>query len=76
MSKDILIDEMVNKLNHIDEAVLASVNDYINYLFFKQDNKDLISGMMKVAETSKSFEFLNEDDDDLYKLENLKIRLR
>jgi hypothetical protein len=57
-----------------DEKILE-VKDYADYLHKKYEDDILQSGLIKIAENSKSYQFL-EEEEDLYTVEDLKIKYK
>ena len=50
MSKDQLIQETSKKIALLDEQSLQSISDYAEYLLSKNDDRELIMGMTKLAD--------------------------
>lgn len=61
MSKDELIHKTTESIKLLDERSLQSVNDYVQLLALKIENRELPSSLTKLAEKSKAFAFLNNE---------------
>ncbi len=76
MSREQLLQKTIQQLEQLDEKSLHSIKDFVDYVASKSEDRELTWGIMKLAEQSQSFDFLNDEPDDLYKLEDLKVRFR
>lgn len=76
MSREQLLQKTIQQLEQLDEKSLHSIKDFVDYVASKSEDKELTWGIMKLAEQSQSFAFLNDEPDELYKLEDLKVRIR
>jgi hypothetical protein len=68
MSKHELIELAISKLRKLPPEKIEEATDYISYILRKYDDELLQKGIEKIASEPGSFNFLNEDDDDLYTL--------
>ena len=68
MSKHELIEIALTKLQKLPLEKIEEANDYISFILRKYDDELLQKGIEKVASEPGAFDFLNEDDDDLYTL--------
>ena len=75
MNRQILIDKTVNKIRLLPDAKIKEINDFADFLLSKIDDNIIIEGIQKLTSDSKSFDFLN-DEEDLYNEEDLKERYK
>ena len=75
MIKELLIDKTVDYLKNLPDEKVAEVADFTEYLYQKHEKYILNKGIQKLICTSKSFEFLKEEED-LYTLDDLKVEYR
>jgi hypothetical protein len=68
MSKRELIEIALTKLQKLPLEKIEEANDYISFILRKYDDELLQKGIEKIASEPGAFDFLNEDDDDLYTL--------
>lgn len=68
MSKHELIEIALNKLQKLPVGKIEEATDFISYILRKYDDELLQKGIEKVASAPGAFDFLNEDDDHLYSL--------
>ena len=71
MDKQILIDKTVRKIKLLPEAKIKEIDSYVDFLLSKIDNQIILEGIQKLTSESKSFDFLN-DEEDLYNESDLK----
>jgi hypothetical protein len=73
MDRQIVIEKTLKYLNLLPENKAEEVLDYIEYLFNKNEDSFLTKGISQLAAQSKSFDFLNEEED-IYTLDDVKER--
>jgi hypothetical protein len=73
MDRQIVIEKTIKYLNLLPESKAEEVLDYIEYLYNKSEDVLLTEGITRLAAQSKSFEFLN-DEEDIYTLDDVKER--
>jgi hypothetical protein len=73
MTRQILIDSTINKIRQLPDIRIKEVNDFADFLLSKIDDKIILEGTRKMIADSKSFAFL-QDEEDLYTVEDLKER--
>ncbi len=71
MSKKELIDKTVSTLIKLPQNKLIEVSDFADFILQKAEDNQLLEGIARLANQSKSYKFL-EDDEDLYTLEDIK----
>ena len=70
MSKKEIIEQSVSIMEQLSDEKVREINDFISFILQKYENETLQKGIEKLASESGAFDFLNDDDDDLYKLED------
>jgi hypothetical protein len=75
MNRQILIDKTVTKIRLLPDTKIKEINDFADFLLSKIDDKIILEGIQKLTSDSKSFDFLNEEDD-LYNEDDLKVRYK
>jgi hypothetical protein len=73
MDRQIVIEKTIKYLNLLPESKAEEVLDYIEYLYNKSEDALLTEGITRLAAQSKSFKFLN-DEEDLYTFDDIKER--
>ena len=68
MSKHELIEIALSKLQKLPVEKIEEATDYISFILRKYDDELLQKGIEKIASEPGTFDFLNEDDDNLYTL--------
>lgn len=71
MSREELINETVKKLRQLSDSRIQEVSDYVSFLACKIDDKIISEGIKTLASTSKSFEFL-QNEEELYQVSDIK----
>ena len=75
MSRENLIQKMLDTVAKLPQHRAAEVADFANYLLFKYDEEMLQKGMEKLMSDGKAFEFLKEEED-LYSPKDLKEKYK
>jgi len=71
MNRQVLIDNTINKIIQLPDNKLKEINDFADFLLSKIDDKIILENIQKLTSESKSFDFLN-DEEDLYDVNDLK----
>jgi hypothetical protein len=71
MTREKLIKKTIDRLSKLPDQKLKEVSDFTEFLLSKIEDKNLTEGIKKLAADSKSFKFL-EDEEDLYTAADLK----
>ncbi|HBX49800.1 MAG: hypothetical protein A2275_04465 [Bacteroidetes bacterium RIFOXYA12_FULL_35_11] len=71
MTRDILMKKTIEKIQKLPESKLKEVSDFADFLLNKINNQILTDGIMQLTAKSKSFDFLNNEED-LYTKNDLK----
>lgn len=58
-----LIKETIEKIRQLPEDRIQEINDFAEFLLRKIDDRILIEGIQKLTSDSKSFEYLNKEED-------------
>ncbi|WP_230680004.1 hypothetical protein [Pontibacter sp. 172403-2] len=75
MTRQILIQRTIDNLSKLPDQKLKEVSDFAEFLLSKLEDQLLTEGMQKLASNSKSFQFL-EDEEDLYSEADLKEKYK
>jgi hypothetical protein len=71
MSREDLIKDTVEKLRQLSDSRIQEVSDYVSFLASKIDDKIICEGVKTLASTSKSYEFL-QNEEELYQVSDIK----
>lgn len=71
MSRDALIKVALDNLSKLSDQKIKEVTDFAEFLLSKSEDSILVEGIQKLASESKSFDFLN-DDEEIYSIADLK----
>lgn len=71
MNKQVLIENTIVKIKQLPESKLMQVNDFVEFLLSRAEDKIMLEGIQKLSSASKAFAFLKEEDD-LYTVNDLK----
>lgn len=63
MNREILINKTINNISLLPDWRLKEVSDYIDFLLKSYENKNITEGIMKLISKSKSFDFLNDEEE-------------
>ncbi|WKK77820.2 hypothetical protein QYS49_12450 [Marivirga salinae] len=75
MEKANLIQDTVDILDKMSDEKILEVKDYASYILKKYEEDMLQNGLTQLANQSQSYQFL-EDEEDLYTVEDLKIKYK
>lgn len=71
MERQQVIDKTIEYLKVLPENKVEEALDYIEYLYNKNEDTVLTQGIIRLASESKSFDFL-ELEEDIYTLDDIK----
>ncbi|MCI1753580.1 MAG: hypothetical protein LKM36_12170 [Flavobacteriales bacterium] len=71
MTKQAIIERTIGAINKLPQEKAEEVLDFVILLLKRHDEQSLTVGLHHLASTSKTFDFLNEEED-LYTLADLK----
>ena len=75
MTRETLIKKTIDNLSKLPDQKLKEVSDFAEFLLNKIENQLLTDGIQKLASESKTFKFL-EAEEDLYTLEDIKEKYK
>ena len=71
MNRDTLIRQTLKNLSKLPQDKVREISDFADFIMKKHEEEALQKGIEKLVSDSKSFNFLNEEED-LYSLDDLK----
>jgi len=71
MSKQELIEKTIAALQKLPADKVAEVSDFTDFILQRNEDKEIVSGIEKLSGQSKSYQFL-EEEEDLYTLNDVK----
>lgn len=71
MTRDTTIEKAIQTIKKLPTDKLQEVSDFISFLLKQHEEEQLIQGIQKMADGSKTFEFLNQEED-IYSMDDLK----
>jgi hypothetical protein len=71
MNRQHLLANTIAKIRQLPDNRLNQINDFIDFLLSKMDDKLISENLQKLSSKSKSFDFL-KDEEDLYDVSDLK----
>ena len=71
MTRDVLIKKTLDNLTRLPDQKLREVSDFAEFFINKMEDRLMTEGIQKLASDSKSFKFL-ETEEDLYSKADLK----
>ncbi len=63
MNRELLINRTINNISLLPDWRLKEISDYVDFLLKTHDDKKITEGIMKLTSKSKSFDFLNQEED-------------
>jgi len=75
MTRQVLIQRTIDNLSKLPDQNLKEVSDFAEFLLSKLEDRFLTEGIQKLAMGSKSFQFL-EEEEDLYTEADLKEKYK
>lgn len=71
MSKQELIEKTIAALQKLPADKVAEVSDFTEFILQRNEDKEIVAGIEKLSGQSKSYQFL-EEEEDLYTLNDVK----
>jgi hypothetical protein len=71
MDREVLIKDTLIKINQLPDLRIQEINDFAEFLLSKIDDKILLEGIQKLAADSKSFDYMNNEEN-LYSVNDVK----
>jgi len=75
MNKKELIDSTLKRMKQLPEDKIREVKDFVEFLLLRKEEQALNEGIKEMASQSKSFQFL-EEEDDIYSVNDLKEKYK
>ena len=75
MNKKDLLDSTIKKMEQLSEDKIREVNDFVEFLLQRREEYVINEGVKQMTSESKSFEFLQEEDD-IYTVNDLKEKYK
>ncbi len=75
MKRETLIKKTIDNLAKLPDQKLKEVSDFAEFLLNRIENRIVTEGIQKLVTDSKTFKFLN-DEEDLYSIDDLKVRYK
>ena len=63
MNREILINRTISNISLLPDLRLKEISDYIEFLLKMYDDKKITKGIMELTSKSKSFGFLNDEEE-------------
>lgn len=73
MNRQVLIDTTLHKIKQLPDFKIKELNDFVDFLLSKIDDKMIQKGIEEITSDSKVFDFLKEEEE-LYGVNDLKER--
>jgi hypothetical protein len=71
MNRDTLIKKTLKNLSKLPQDKVREISDFADFIMKRHEEETLQKSIEKLVSHSKSFDFLNEEED-LYSLDDLK----
>ena len=71
MQRQQVLEKTIEYMKNLPENKAVEALDYIEYLYNKSEDAILTEGITRLASASKSFDFLN-DEENIYTLDDIK----
>ena len=71
MDREVLIKDTLIKIHQLPDLRIQEINDFAEFLLSKIDDKILLEGIQKLAADSKSFDYMNNEEN-LYSVNDVK----
>ena len=71
MTKQSIIDHTVEVINKLPESKAAEISDFADFVIKRYEDNRLVVELQDVINSSKSFEFLHQEED-LYTIDDIK----
>lgn len=75
MNRIQLIKDTLEKIKKLPDFEIGEVNDFAGFLLSRLDDKMLVEGIQKLSSDSKTFEYLNNEDN-LYSVNDIKEKYK
>ncbi len=75
MNRNQLIKDTLEKIERLPDFEIEEVNDFAGFLLSRLDDKILVEGIQKLSSDSKTFEYLNNEEN-LYSVNDIKEKYK
>ncbi len=75
MNRQVLINNVIKKINRLPDIKIKEVDDFADFILSKIDDKIIQEGIQKLTSDSKSFDFLNNEED-IYTVKDIKEKYK
>lgn len=75
MKRQSVINDTLSKMNKLPDNKLQEVQDFVEFLLSRADEKLLVEGIQELTTKSTSFDFL-KDEEDIYTVNDLKEKYK
>jgi hypothetical protein len=75
MNRQNLIENTLEKIKQLPDIKLKEINEYADFLISRIDDNIIRDGIQEITSQNESFDFLKEDED-IYTVEDLKVRYK
>lgn len=76
MNRNQLIKDTLEKIEKLPDFEIGEVNDFAGFLLSCLDDKMLVEGIQQLSSDSKTFEYLNNEEDNLYSVNDIKEKYK
>ncbi|REG94691.1 hypothetical protein [Algoriphagus antarcticus] len=76
MSKQELISKTVTILDQLPVEKIQEINDFADFILKKLDDTTLQIGINQMIMEGKPYRFLEKDEENIYSVEDLKVRYK
>ncbi len=71
MTRQIIIERTLKVINQLPEDKAEEISDFADFILKRYEEQELTKGIQKMASESKTFDFLNNEED-IYSVADLK----
>ena len=72
MTKQAIIEKTIRLLNQLPDDKAKEISDFADFIFKKYEESVISEGIHRLSSDSKAFEFLKEEEEELYSLKDIK----
>ena len=76
MKRTELVKQTIRKMNQLPDDKLNEVADFTEFLLNRIEENDLQNGIQKLASKSKSYNFLKHEDENIYRVSDVKEKYK
>ena len=71
MTRQLIIERTLKAINQLPEEKAKEISDFADFVFKRYEEEELTRGIKKMTSGSKTFEFLNNEEE-IYSITDLK----